>query len=189
MSFDDLLLLLILLAPLLRRLFQKAKQPQQPRVPQPSREPEHPLGTEPALERAPQDPLAEALRQIREALGEPPPAPAPAPAPTPPPVAKAPPPPRPSPQPERFGLGGFEHDEHGFGRSNPLSEEAFEQRPRGAEPAPRPRPAPPRPRPAAPANADLRRDVLAMLRDPHRAREAFMIQQILAPPLSRTQRR
>lgn len=174
MSFEDLLLVLILLAPLLSRLFRK-RQPQPPRVPQPSREIEHPLGSEPALEAAEEDPFSEALRQIRESLGQPAPPPplppSPPPAAEPPPAAKAPPRPatRPRPTPPRRpkldGLGA------------PIT----------APPEPR-RPLP-RPRAAEPSTEALHRDVRAMLRDPNRARAAFMIQQILGPPPGLARRR
>ncbi|MDX1532093.1 MAG: hypothetical protein R3362_11255, partial [Rhodothermales bacterium] len=153
------------------------------------------------------DPLSEALRQIREALGEPPAPPAPEPEPaappaaTPPPSVATPPLARPPRDREFQGLGAFEHEEHGFGKSNPLSEEAFERRPAlGA--ARRPATTPIRTGAGLPEKVDLERpleieqvgrarsgtdatDPLRLLSDPRRAREAFVLKEVLGPPRSR----
>ncbi len=179
MDFDLLVFLLIfLVAPLLRRLFESRKRPQPADMeasPKPSPE-------------AARDPLAEALRQMREALGEPP-APLPQ---NPPPVTL----PARQAEHEFHSLGRFEHDAHGFGRENPASEEVFEQRPafttRGTTE---------RIRRDALSEVDLttplevvavdpsaRPDLARQLRDPQRAREAFVLKEILGPPRSRRRR-
>ncbi len=174
MDFDLIIFLLIFLVPVLRRLFEK-KRPD-PADMEASPEP---------LPRAERDPIAEALRQMREAFGEPAPAPS-APLPQNPPPVTA--------RPTEFrALGEFEHEAHGFGRENPLSEEVFEQRPafstRGS-------------------TDRIRRDALEeidlttplevkaptdssssglahRLRDRQSARDAFVLKEILGPPRSR----
>lgn len=113
---------------------------------------------------------------------------APSPAPLPAPPAKPVRPPAPTYE-FRAPAGSFDvarptdHERHGFGAENPLSEESFERRPPGA-PAPVTRPdVDPhelRPRPPAPPArrmptvADWRR----RLTDPAAAREAFVLQTI-----------
>lgn len=77
-----------------------------------------------------------------------------------------------------------DHDWHGFGDENPLSEQAFEKRP-SQQPAPAgrrpvydPHELAPQPsRLAEPADVDWRR----RLRDPVTAREAFLLQTIFGP--------
>ncbi len=111
MDFDLIVFLLIFLFPLFQRLFGK-KQPQ------PSKSKRTPREVESTPSEQIEDPLGEALRQIREALGEPT---EPTPEPTKPVVAKR--------DDEFREIGDFEHEAHGFGRENPISEEVFEQRP------------------------------------------------------------
>ena len=79
---------------------------------------------------------------------------------------------------------GFEHERHGFGRENPLSEEVFESRPRFA-----PRPAGPTPRydphelrRAAPAPRRSAVSWADRLRDPAAAREALVLKTIFEGP-------
>jgi Na+-transporting methylmalonyl-CoA/oxaloacetate decarboxylase gamma subunit len=88
------------------------------------------------VERKP-TPFQELLRQIQEAAeasqretSRPEPAPATtlSPSPTPPPPVLS------ASAPEFHSVGGFEHDEHGFGSVSPFSEEAFERQPLGAPP-------------------------------------------------------
>ncbi len=215
MDFGDLLILLFILAPLLQRFFGK-KEPEAPQpVPQPApnrpprREPRRsePLPADPervtAREprggpkpvevrpeaQAAEDPFAEALRQIREALGdaappEPEPLPEPAPLPEPPALPKTPRLPPPRPRGEFRPVGEFEHEAHGFGVENPLSEEVFERRGGGFRaPLSAPDPivdldddfgAPPSP------SAELAK----RLADPERAREAFVLREVLDRPLA-----
>jgi hypothetical protein len=185
MDFGDLVLLLILLAPLLKRLFGKEQKPT-------ARPEGTPIDEEPALVSRPgQDPLAEALRQIREALKEPEPKPVAANAPPKPlPARPKPLPPKPKREPEFRALGSFEHDEHGFGASNPISEELFE---RGRKPAP----ATKRISQKALGKVDLSTPIevtkggsasgvgfARMLTDDARLREAFVMKEILDPPRS-----
>ena len=86
------------------------------------------------------------------------------------------------------GIGdyeGFDHDRHGFGQENPLSEEAFERRPRFA---PRPTTPPRRYDPhglaPAPKPPPRRRAVswATRLRDPAAAREALVLKTIFEGP-------
>lgn len=169
MDFIELIILLIIfLAPAIGRLFEKMKPAPPP--------------TEPRPESHEDDPLGEALRQIREALGEPAPEPAP--------------PPKPVPAPPRLeqthrasdlhGLGAAEHEGLVVQRRSPA--ESLERRPVVlVEP---PRPAPPKraalpspPKPTAPAFSS--RDFVHRLRDPRRAREAFILHEVFGPPRSR----
>jgi hypothetical protein len=94
--------------------------------------------------------------------------------------------------PEFHEPGGFEHDRHGFTLESPFSEEAFEELARGAdvsEHAPghldydphrlaRPLETPTRPHP-----------LIARLRRPGAARDAFALREILDAPRSRRRRR
>ncbi len=186
MDFGDLVILLILLAPLLRRLFGKKQKPT-------SLPPRDAVDGLPSA-RPVEDPLAEALRQIRVALAEP--------EPTAPPVAASSPPkplparpkplgPKPKRTPEFHVLGAFEHDEHGFGKSNPISEETFERK--GVSSA-----STDRIKQNALHKVDLRTpievqhddpasasDFAHMLTDAARLREAFVMKEILDPPRSK----
>jgi hypothetical protein len=194
MDLGDLLILLLFLFPVLSRLFGGKKKP----TPQRTR----PLPRPDDAARRPEaeDPLADALRQIREALGEVEPEPAPEPAPPTPeppkPLPERPRPvlPKPVREPEFRGLGAFEHEEHGFGRSNPLSEEVFERQPafqnRGATDRIEQKPlkqvdltTPIEVKKVA--GPTLRRTTADVLRDPARAREAFIMKEVLDPPRSR----
>lgn len=190
MDLGDLLILLLFLFPVISRLFGGNKKP----TPQRTR----PLPRPDDAARRPEveDPLADALRQIREALGEVEPEPEPAP---PPPSPPKPLPERPRPvlpapvrEPEFRGLGAFEHEEHGFGRSNPLSEEVFERQPafqkRGATDRIEQKPlkqvdltTPIEVKKVTQATRETAADVL---RDPARAREAFIMKEVLGPPRS-----
>ncbi len=185
MDFNLLVFLLIFLAPLLKRLFEKRQpKPTPKRVPPESR---------PAPSERPDDPLGEALRQIREALSEPAPPPRPLPKDPEPVVAK---PVAAKPDGEFRSLGEFKHEAHGFGPENPLSEEVFEQRPRFAA-----RAATERikqkplgdvdlttPLEVATAAGSSSSDLSRLLRDPERAREAFVLKEILDAPRSRRRR-
>ena len=183
MDIGDLIILLLFLFPVISRLFGKKTRPGQPQAPSAESDPS-PSSTG--------DPLADALRQIREALGEVQPESTPA-----PPKPRPEPPrsavPEPAAHPEFRGLGAFEHDEHGFGRSNPLSEEVFEQWPevqqRGGTDRIEQKPlkqvdlaTPLEVKQVAPAT---RSGLADTLRDPARAREAFVLQEVLGPPRSR----
>lgn len=187
MDIGDLIILLLFLFPVLSRLFGK-KQPQQKRKrPVPvSERPDRPQRTEM------EDPLAEALRQIREALGETEPEPEPE-------VSTVE---RPLEAPPEFReVGEFEHDEHGFGRSNPLSEEVFEDRPayREMQDTSRLRASTDRIKQNALKSVDLTTPIEVnrslgteftestadALRDPKRAREAFIMKEVLGPPRSK----
>ena len=176
MDFGDIVILLILFAPLLRRLFGKKQNPAQ--RPASGDVEVMPIGPAPG-----DDPLAEALRQIRAALAEPEPTPHAAPKTV---AASAP------ARSEFHALGAFEHDEHGFGRSNPISEEIFEQR----EPASSFARAQ-RIKEQALNKVDLKKpievtrdvsattaDMARMLTDHTRLREAFVMKEILDPPRS-----
>lgn len=188
MDLGDLLILLLFLFPVLSRLFGKKRPPQHtPSADSPSAAP-------------PDDPLADALRQIREALGETTPEPPPPKPPAEPERTVLPPKPAAPAQarvPEFHGLGAYEHDEHGFGRSNPLSEETFERMPQpqrhdGTDRIDQ--------RPLK--NVDLttpievkkvvpttRSSLAEALQDPARAREAFVMYEVLGPPRSLRPRR
>lgn len=186
MDFGDIVLLLILLAPLLKRLFGKEQKP----APRPKNG--APEGQPARLSSPEQDPLAEALRQIRVALAEPEPEPvaersAP---PKPLPARPKPLPAKPKRVPEFHALGAFEHDEHGFGTSNPLSEEVFERR--TARPATKEQI-----KQKALDKIDLKTPIevtqagaaskvghARMLTDATRLREAFVMKEILDPPRS-----
>ncbi len=186
MEFGDIIILLILLVPVLRRLFGK-KQPKRGPAPQ---------GVD-LPSAAGEDPLAEALRQIRKALGEPEPTPVPSVSSKPLPAQPRPLFPRPVREPEFHSLGAFEHDEHGFGKSNPLSEETFE---RGAPSAKTGRAAKrikPKPLEEIDLTAPIkvkedgessRSHLTRMLKDPARARDAFVLQEVFGPPRSRRPR-
>jgi hypothetical protein len=192
MDLGDLLILLLFLLPVLQRIFGK-KQPAPPRK-------RRPVPTDEAGDWPPQDmddPLGEALRQIREALGET----------EPEPVASSPPP-RPRPDefrstprqptrtPEFREIGAFEHEDHGFGLSNPISEELFEQRAPFQEQA-----ATDRIKQKPLANVDLstplevkkvaassKTSAANYLRSRARAREALIMKEVLDPPRSRRPR-
>ena len=185
MDFGDIIILLILFAPLLRRLFGKKQRP----TPPPTGKG---IGQQPSLAPPDGDPLAEALRQIREALAEQEPA------------SVAPPkasPPKPAPaklEPEFHALGSFEHDEHGFGASNPISEELFERRDRVEQKAA----STARIKQKALDKVDLNRpievtrhrsqsaaSIARMLTDETRLREAFVMKEILDPPRSLSRER
>ena len=192
MDIGDLLILLLFLLPVLSRLFGKKEPPAPQRKRRPAPRPDASGRSQPAnLE----DPLGEALRQIREALGETEPERE---------VATAE---RPLEAPSEFHeVGEFEHDEHGFGRSNPISEEVFENRPAFREMRDTNR--------LSDANrisvtdrikqkplksVDLTTPIEVnrtlgtestettadVLRDPKRAREAFIMKEVLGPPRSR----
>jgi hypothetical protein len=101
-------------------------------------------------------------------------------------------------EPEFHGLGAFEHEEHGFGRSNPLSEEVFERQPafqkRGATDRIEQKPlkqvdltTPIEVKKVA--SASTSRSPADVLRDPARAREAFIMKEVLDPPRSLRRRR
>ena len=149
-------------------------------------------------------PFQEALRQIREALEEAqqeqtraqepervalPRTPTRVPTPARPPDPH--PSPLPAPPPIRFDRpGGFEHERHGFGRENPLSEEAFERRPafstapRTRKPAFDPHGLRPEPTRAAPTRTTPR-TLLGKLRRPETARDALVLAEVLGPPKGR----
>lgn len=196
MDFGDLIIILLFLLPVLQRIFGKKKPAQTPkRQPAPTGETGE-AGNWPPPEM--DDPLGEALRQIREALGETEPEPEP--------VAPAPAT-RPSEfhatpwQTERTGefheVGAFEHEEHGFGRSNPLSEELFERQPAFQEQA-----ATDRIKQKPLGSVDLttpievkkvatstKTSAAEYLRSRARAREALIMKEVLDPPRSRRPRR
>lgn len=188
MDFGDLIILLLFLFPIFSRLFGKKKPQQKRKRPVPASErPTRPQPTEM------DDPLAEALRQIREALGE-----------------TEPEPKRPQWQtverpleaPSEFHeVGEFEHDEHGFGRSNPISEEVFEERPafREMRDTNRLTQGTDRIKQKPLKSVDLTTPIEVnrslgtestettanALRDPKRAREAFIMKEVLGPPRSK----
>lgn len=188
MDFGDLIILLIFLAPFLGRLF--GKKPPKPAPP-----------LENAPERQIDDPLADALRQIREALGDE----ATAREPAPEPVSLR-------PRAERafddtFGgsipddefreIGEFEHERHGFGAENPLSEEVFEKQPAfvttgGTDPigthAPKPADIT---TPLEVRKPDISGEntLAGILRNPQRAREAFILHEVFDGPRSQTRNR
>lgn len=194
MDLGDFLILLLFLFPVLSRLFGGKKKPTPQRT-RPVRRPDGPSQQRPDAG----DPLADALRQIREALGETEPEPA-SPTPEPPrPLPERPRPVLPEPvrEPEFHELGAYEHEEHGFGRSNPLSEEVFERKPafqkRGATDRIEQKPlkqvdltTPIEVKKVAGTSSQTAADVL---RDPARAREAFIMKEVLGPPRSRSRRR
>lgn len=144
--------------------------------------------TEPEAQAAPTS-FEELIRQIQKAAEETRTAQKPTPA--------APRPSRPAPPPigSDFRLvGGFEHEEHGFGPENPFSDENFERLPRGldvTEHAPGHLSYDPHGIPRTPATpAPKRRHPLAeRLRTPGSAREAFALREILDAPRSRRPRR
>lgn len=196
MDLGDLLILLLFLFPVLSRLFGKKKPEPQRKRPLPS-----PDGADDWQSPTMEDPLGEALRQIREALGETEPEPEPLPQ-SPPPVSpprEFAPPVRGTKRPTEFReIGVYEHEEHGFGRSNPISEEMFERRPafKGSGTTDRIKQKPLESvdlstpievkKVAGPGAQKSRADVL---RDPARAREAFIMKEVLGPPRSRGRRR
>jgi hypothetical protein len=193
MDIGDLLILLLFLLPFLSRLFGKKEPP----VPNRQRPAPRPDGTGGVRQTDVEDPLGEALRQIREALGEaeperPPSSPKPLPE-KPRAVTKQP------TRPTKFRkIGAYEHEEHGFGLSNPLSEEVFERQPsslkRGTTDHIKQKPL---------ESVDLstpievkrvaggasRTSPADVLRDPRRAREAFVMKEVLGPPRSLRPRR
>lgn len=189
MDLGDLLILLIFLAPLLRRIFG-GKPQQKPRpLPPPEQRTRRQAEAEPV-----DDPLAEALRQIRAALGE-----EPKHSEAEPKIETAPSWTRlqsAEPDSEFHEVGEFEHDAHGFGRENPLSEEVFERRPAfvttgGTDPIGT----------HAPDTVDLSTplevekrtlkrgpSLASILRDPQRAREAFILHEVFDRPGGRRRR-
>lgn len=184
---DELIILLLFLFPVISRLFGKKTRPGQHQAPS-AESASSPSSTG--------DPLTDALRQIREALGEAEPEPTPAP-PKPRPERPRPVSPERTPKPERHGLGAFERDERGFGRSNPLSEEVFERKPevqrRGGTDRIEQKPlkqvdltTPIEVKQVAPTS---RSGLADALRDPARAREAFALREVLGPPRSLRPRR
>lgn len=185
MDFGDLIILLLFLAPVLSRLFGK-----KPPRPQPGPSPEG------LTERELEDPLADALRQIRKALGDE----TVDRKPEPEPVATSEPrsfhdEERPwsgfdTPETEFRPVGEFEHERHGFGAENPLSEEVFEQRPAfvttgGTEPIGTHTPDPvdlTTPLEVARRESTAGPTLASILRDPKRAREAFILHEVLDGP-------
>lgn len=181
MDLETLLILLLILFPLLSRLFGRRPQPEPP-PPPPPYESEPSLGDSapPSRRRAEEeDPLAEALRQIREALGEPATAPPPPRRePAPPPVRRPPPPPRPATStPPRRGS---------------IQEPTFLQQARRA------------PLSATASSSALdeplrverrtketfkAQDLVARLRQPEKAREAMILKEILDRPVGLRRRR
>lgn len=184
MDFGDLIILLLFLAPVLRRIFGGKQQPKPKPIPP----------SEGTTSREIEDPLAEALRQIREALGEdeetsgnPDEEPyAPQFEPEPRPASKF--------KPEFRPLGEFEHEAHGFGRENPISEEVFEQRPAFVT-APATKPIRVKPQEAVDLTTPLEvtkaatpaasTGIAQMLRDPKQARDAFVLYEVFGPPKSK----
>lgn len=191
MDFGDLLILLLFLLPVLQRIFGKKQPAQKGKRPRPA-----PADVEEWQGAEMDDPLGEALRQIREALGEAEPEPEP--------VVTAPrreglrAPERPVNRPSEFHeIGAFEHEEHGFGLSNPISEELFEQRAAFDEQA-----ATDRIKQKPLESVDLstpievkkvatssKTSAAEYLRSRKRAREAFILKEVLDPPRSRRPRR
>ena len=187
MDFGDLIILLLFLAPVLRRIFG-GKQRTKPKPVPPS---------EGTTSRQIEDPLAEALRQIREALEDG--AETKEQVETPSYDSPLKPEPRAIPKSVRresefHALGEFEHEAHGFGRENPLSEEVFEQRPAFVKaPATEPiRVAPPKrvdlttPLEVKKTPSSSTSTALAQaLRDPQKARDAFVLYEVFGPPKSK----
>ena len=182
MDFGDLIILLLFLAPFLGRIFGKKPQPGVPG--------ESPTGRE--IE----DPLADALRQIREALGEDVPSRGLDPDPEPVVDRRATPNQRSAfeaADTEFRPVGEFEHDAHGFGRQNPLSEEVFEQRPAfvttgGTDPIGTHTPPPvdlTTPIEVEKPTSSAGPSLASILRDPQRAREAFILHEVFDGPRSR----
>lgn len=154
-----------------------------------------------AVKKAP-TPFEQLMAQLESALEEPNAEPSDSAAAVPPPrpverQAERPPAPRAMPKPPRAvpigfdssdtgDTGGFDHDRHGFGRENPLSEEVFESRPRFApRPATQARPRyDPHDLKRAPAPPPRRRAVswAERLRDPAAAREALVLKTIFEGP-------
>lgn len=188
--FELLILLLFFLAPTLSRMLRKER----PGLEAPPQTEPRPAHGEPA--HGEEDPFGEALRQIREALGEPVPPPEPTPRPEPVPesrrMEKA------RPEPAFRGPGASEHEERGFGLSSPVSEEIFEQRPisarpSGTKPIRKTRPK----RPDLPLPLEVKKlpagtgpqALVRLLRDPQRAREALILHEVLGLPRSRSRSR
>ncbi|MEM1042576.1 MAG: hypothetical protein AAGI91_08105 [Bacteroidota bacterium] len=197
MDFDLIIFLLIFLFPLFQRLFgkkrqQPAKQPQPAKRARRARPELEATSAEQPEPQPARDPLSEALRQIREALAE----------------QAEPERQQPEPQPRALAerpdefreVGEFEHEAHGFGRENPLSEEVFERRPAfQTRTQARPERVAPKRIPQKPlGDVDLstplevktegdasRRDLARRLRQPGSARDAFVLKEILDAPRSR----
>jgi len=205
MDIGDLLILLLFLLPVLSRLFGKKEEPvpQRKRRPTPRPNDGERLSQPATLE----DPLSEALRQIREALGE---------TESEPEVStversRVQTIERPLETPPEFReIGEFEHEEHGFGLSNPISEEVFENRPafqemRGANRIgdadrisgtdrikQKPLKSVDLTTPIEvnrSLGAEFTETTADVLRDPKRAREAFIMKEVLGPPRSRGRQR
>lgn len=182
-----LLILFFFVLPAIGRMMeQKRKQapPEKPReMPEGFDEVEVGYGTRQQSSRAPEDEsLAEALRQIREALGQP--------APT---AERRPEPPRPAPRPTEPPS-----------RPQPQARPTPPQPQRQAPPPPRPRTQPPARKatrfeklklPEIDLDAPLEVQVVAggaaeqswlvkLLRDPVEARKAFKMHEVLQPPLA-----
>ena len=200
MDIGDLLILLLFLLPVLSRLFGKKEEPAPQRKRRPAPRPDTSGHSQPATL---EDPLSEALRQIREALGETEPEPE---------VSTVERPrvqtiERPLEPPSEFHeIGEFEHEEHGFGLSNPISEEVFENRPAYQEMRRTDRigdagriSVTDRIKQKPLESVDLTTPIEVdralgaestettadVLRDPKRAREAFIMKEVLGPPRSR----
>lgn len=121
---------------------------------------------------------------------EAPPQPAPPPPPKPVPTQPLTPKPTPALAPAEFqapagsfdALAPVDHERHGFGTQNPLSEEAFEKAPAfGPRPAVADRRYDPHGLDHRRQPRELGRDWRAALRDPKAAREAFVLQTIFGP--------
>ena len=191
MDLGDLLILLLFLLPVLSRLFGKQEKP----TPQRQRPLPTPDGRERVRRPETEDPLSEALRQIRDALGETEP------------EREVSTLERPLEAPPEFReIGAYEHEEHGFGLSNPLSEEVFESRPphrelrgttRFQQDTDRIEQKPLQQKPLKSVDlttplevdrkvgAEITETTAEALRDPKRAREAFIMKEVLGPPRSR----
>jgi hypothetical protein len=105
----------------------------------------------------------------------------------------------PAAEPEFREVGAFEHEAHGFGPSNPFSEEAFEHLPRGADVTEHlpghllggPHGALSSERTASStrtAEPTRQHPLVERLRAPDSARDAFALREILDAPLARRRR-
>lgn len=98
------------------------------------------------------------------------------------------------PDPEFRAVGSFEHEQHGFGLENAFSEEAFEQLPRGLDITEHPPghldagPHALRP-PTTVKPPKEAHPLLATLRHPDSARQAFVLKEIFDAPRSRRRHR